>query len=142
MSKAETEANAIKIAEFFLLASALINDEPNEDEDNLLYLDDRSNFDQAADNAVEVMKLVSIDWLRIAEAIHGDGTQRLYDQIPKPADYISISLHAPDCYFQQMFWFVQAFLFLWLSLTLFFILRVGWDMFSCLINLLSHDPSF
>ena len=40
MSKAETEANAMKIAEFFLLASALIDDEPDEDEDDLLDLDD------------------------------------------------------------------------------------------------------
>ena len=49
MSKAETEANAMKIAEFFLLVSALIDDEPDEDEDDLLDLDDEFNFDQAAD---------------------------------------------------------------------------------------------
>lgn len=49
MSKAKTEADVMKIAEFFLLASALIDDEPNEDEDNLLDsdLDDEFNFDQS-----------------------------------------------------------------------------------------------
>ena len=39
---------------------------------------------------MEVMELVGIDWLRIAEAIHGDGTRGSYDQIPKSADYFSI----------------------------------------------------
>ena len=99
VTKAQTQADVLHVAETFLTASLVLEEDP--DEADLLGYDEEDVL--LHDDIDETLDLAALNWIAIAERMSGDGSRGTYDQIPKSADFFSVCLRAPDREFRHMF---------------------------------------
>jgi hypothetical protein len=105
-TKAQTQADAIYVAERFFEASLALEDDTDLDGSGLLEEEDLLAAELLADDISEVLELAALNWTEIARYMVGDGSRGPYNQIPKSVDFFSVCLQAPDREFRHMFRYV------------------------------------
>jgi hypothetical protein len=99
-SQAQAQSDAFFMAEGFLAASLVLDDDLDID-----LFDDEDDFeaDLIADDSLELFKFSALNWIAIAEQMTGGDTRGPYNLIPKSVDFFSVCLRAPDREFRHMF---------------------------------------
>jgi hypothetical protein len=99
-NQAQAQSDAFSMAEGFLAASLVLDDDLNID-----LFNDEDDFEAnlIADDTLELFELSAPNWIAIAEQMTGGDSRSFYNLIPKSVDFFSVCLRAPDREFRHMF---------------------------------------